>query len=206
MREFSSGITDRHKGELIGNSDVIRNVHNSFARQDPFTVEDDGVSGAGSEDVFHFVSYVPHNNKLYELDGLQEGPICFGDCTDEDWVTKAREQIQARIEKYAASEIRFNVMAIVKDKVDVLEEQIATAMSNSEDDKVSDLQAAMAAEKDRRANWKLENERRRHNFVPLIFELLKQFAQKDMLAEMFDDAQKAKKAKKEAADKDAKKS
>ena len=30
-------------------------------------------------------------------------------------------------------------MAIVKDKVDVLEEQIATAMSNSEDEKVSDL-------------------------------------------------------------------
>jgi ubiquitin carboxyl-terminal hydrolase L5 len=56
----------------------------------------------------------------------------------------------------------------------------------------------MAAEKDRRANWKLENERRRHNFVPLIFELLKNFAQKDMLAEMFDDAQKAKKAKVEA--------
>ena len=56
----------------------------------------------------------------------------------------------------------------------------------------------MAAEKDRRANWKLENERRRHNFVPLIFELLKNFAQKDMLAEMFDDAQKAKKAKAEA--------
>lgn len=163
------------------------------------------MSGAGSEDVFHFVSYVPHNNKLYELDGLQEGPICFGDCTDEDWVSKAREQIQARIEKYAASEIRFNVMAIVKDKVDVLEEQIATAMSNSEEAKVQDLQAAIAAENDRRANWKLENERRRHNFVPLIFELLKQFAQKDMLAEMFDDAQKAKKEKKEAADKAEKK-
>lgn len=169
-------MAGRDKGELIGNSDKIREVHNSFARQDPFVVEDDGVSGVGSEDVFHFVSYVPHNNKLYELDGLQEGPICFGDCTDEDWVSKAKAEIQKRIEKYAASEVRFNVMAVVKDKIDVITEDIEKATAAGDQAKIGDLEAAMAAEKDRRANWKLENERRRHNFVPLIFELLKNFA------------------------------
>jgi hypothetical protein len=31
-------------------------------------------------------------------------------------------------------------------------------------------------EKTRQANWKLENQRRRHNYVPVIFELLKQLA------------------------------
>ena len=86
-------MNDRVRGETIGNSELIRTVHNSFARQDPFTVEDDGVSGVGSDDVFHFVSYVPHNGKLYELDGLQEGPIGLGDCTDENWVTMARDEI-----------------------------------------------------------------------------------------------------------------
>ena len=55
------------------------------------------------------------------------------------------------------------------------------------------------AEKDRKQQWKIENERRRHNFVPLIFELMSQFAKKDMLSEMFDDAQKSKKKKLEDA-------
>jgi hypothetical protein len=31
-------------------------------------------------------------------------------------------------------------------------------------------------EKTRQANWKLENQRRRHNYVPVIFELLKQLS------------------------------
>jgi len=39
-------------------------------------------------------------------------------------------------------------------------------------------------EKERRAKWKLENQRRRHNYVPLIFELLKQLAQKNMLEDL----------------------
>jgi len=83
----------RTRGQAIGNSSVIREVHNSFAKQDPFTIENDGVSGAGSDDVFHFVSYVPHNGMLYELDGLQEGPIGLGACTDEDWTNLARTEI-----------------------------------------------------------------------------------------------------------------
>jgi len=67
-------------------------------------------------------------------------------------------------------------MAVVKDKIDVITEDIEKATAAGDQAKIGDLEAAMAAEKDRRANWKLENERRRHNFVPLIFELLKNFA------------------------------
>ena len=195
LKEFSLGMSDRHKGEAIGNSDLIRKVHNSFARQDPFTVEDDGVSGVGSEDVFHFVSYVPHNGKLYELDGLQDGPICFGDCTAEDWVNKAREEIQKRIEKYAASEIRFNVLAVIQDKIDHANEKIAQMTAAGQTDEAKEQELVIADETQKRKQWSEENARRRHNFVPLIFELLQQFAKKQMLAEMFDDAQKAKKKK-----------
>ena len=67
---------------------------------------------------------MPFNNQLYELDGLQQGPIHLGECTNETWIPIAREEIQKRIQKYAASEIRFNLLAICKDKLEKLGEQI----------------------------------------------------------------------------------
>ena len=86
-------------------------------------VDEETRAAKEDDDVFHFISFVPFKGKLYELDGLQKGPICFGECTPEDWLSKAREQIQKRIEKYAASEIRFNLLAIVGDKIVQMEKE-----------------------------------------------------------------------------------
>ena len=58
-------------------------------------------------------------------------------------------------------------------------------------------------EKTRQANWKLENQRRRQNYVPVIFELLKQLAQKQQLETLFKEAvekkEKAQEEKKQKA-------
>ena len=62
-------MLSKDRGFAIGNSDLIRNSHNSFHRQEPFEIEQDDKSGK-EEDAFHFISYVPFNNQLYELDGL----------------------------------------------------------------------------------------------------------------------------------------
>ena len=64
--------------------------------------------------------------------------------------------------------------------------------------------AKIEAERQRQANWRAENERRRHNYVPVIFELLKQLAQKKMLKTLYEEAKERKEkqvAEKEAAKK-----
>lgn len=83
----------KEKGLSIGNCEQIRVAHNSFARQDPFVMDETEVPAGKDDDVFHFISFVPHKGQLYELDGLQAGPISFGPCTEEDWLGKAREAI-----------------------------------------------------------------------------------------------------------------
>lgn len=64
------------------------------------------------DDVFHFVAYVPHDGRLYELDGLRKGPIDHGACSREEWLSTAVPVIQKRMEKYAGGEIRFNLLAV----------------------------------------------------------------------------------------------
>ena len=92
LRNFSMALGFADRGHAIGNSEQIRQTHNSFARNDPFIIEEEE-SPKGEGEAFHFISYVPVKGKLYELDGLQKGPICFGECTDDNWLALAREQI-----------------------------------------------------------------------------------------------------------------
>ena len=43
--------------------------------------------------------------------------------------------------------------------------------------------------------FKLENERRQHNYIPLIFELLKLMSEKGNLEDIYNEAKKAEEAK-----------
>lgn len=92
LRSFSEGLPSNDKGWTIGNSEKIRLAHNSFSRQDPFIIEEDK-QATEEDDAFHFISYVPFKGQLYELDGLQKGPISHGECTEENWLALARTSI-----------------------------------------------------------------------------------------------------------------
>ncbi len=70
LKSFSMEMTNKDRGWAIGNSELIRTSHNSFQRQDPFEIEDDPKRQGKEEDAFHFISYLPFNDQLYELDGL----------------------------------------------------------------------------------------------------------------------------------------
>lgn len=128
LKNFSVGLDPEMKGLTIGNSEVIRQAHNSFHRVSCFEmIQDDDTP---KEDAFHFISYVPHKDVVYELDGLKEGPIRVGTCSGTSWLQTAKPEIQQRIERYQQSgdaEIRFNLLALIPNRRHQLEEQVLGA-------------------------------------------------------------------------------
>lgn len=192
LREFKAFTADFPsdlKGLAISNSDQIRLAHNSFSRAEPFVVEER--KATADDDVYHFVAYVPFGGKVYELDGLREGPIELGDVPSEGgrdaWLRVACPVIQQRIEKYAASEIRFNLLALIRNRIDAYQAQIAELSAAAQEQTpelaqaVAQLEAEVAAEQRKRAEWAKENVRRKHNYIPLIVQLLKALAEKKQL-------------------------
>ncbi|KAI0118494.1 ubiquitinyl hydrolase [Hypoxylon sp. NC0597] len=158
FKEFTLALPPEFRGEALSNSELIRDVHNSFARSSPF-VDETQRQGGETEDAFHFVAYTPIDGTLYELDGLQPAPISHGSCSTEDFPTKVIEVLQRRIARYDMSEIRFNLMAMVRDR-----RVTAREIGDPE---------MLAREERKRRDWQFENALRRHNFVGFAGAVLK---------------------------------
>eukprot|EP00441_Pelagodinium_beii_P020812 CAMPEP_0197658236 /NCGR_PEP_ID=MMETSP1338-20131121/45118_1 /TAXON_ID=43686 ORGANISM="Pelagodinium beii, Strain RCC1491" /NCGR_SAMPLE_ID=MMETSP1338 /ASSEMBLY_ACC=CAM_ASM_000754 /LENGTH=378 /DNA_ID=CAMNT_0043234787 /DNA_START=92 /DNA_END=1228 /DNA_ORIENTATION=- len=134
FKEFTIGLDPQMKGLAISNSEPIRKAHNSFRQQTSFEIVHDKDEKG---DAFHFIGYICHDKKVYELDGLKEGPVLIGDVPEGvHWSEKAREEIQRRIEAYSqkqaasggsaegAAELRFQLMAVVANRLHETEQSI----------------------------------------------------------------------------------
>ena len=133
-------------------------MHNSFARSSPF-IDDVQRPATEEDDVYHFIAYTSINNKLYELDGLQPAPISHGNCTVDEFPDKVIPVLQRRIERYPMHEIRFNLLAVVRDL------RLRAKETGN--------QAWLYREEQKRNAWQWENALRRHNFVGFVGEILK---------------------------------
>jgi len=182
---FTTGFDAANRGLCLSNSEPIRNVHNSFARNHLFEMAE--VRVPEKDDNFHFVTYVPIKGRVYELDGLREGPIDLGPIADgQDWLDAVRPVIEKRIQKYSEGEIHFNLMAIVPDRRMQYQKRVQElAESGMDTDESAEelyrLQTLIAEEDDKAEQFKKENVRRRHNYIPFIVELLKILAKEGKL-------------------------
>lgn len=239
FKEFTQCLPPDMRGEAISNSELIRKAHNGFARPEPFVFEEKkSRDDEGGEDAFHFIGYLPVNGRLYELDGLKPGPILLHEAGDRDsrvsqenWLAAARGAIQARLQQYAAKEIRFNLMALIGNRSAQLTKRIAqvqrelglptdgaAAMDTSSDsaasaasaatpasaatsasstsdplllrEELEELQRQLQEEESKMSRWRVENARRKHSYVPFIFNLLRMLAEKGKLAGLVEAAVK----------------
>jgi len=194
FRNFCSGFSPEMTGESIGNSEIIRQAHNSFARPEPFVMEqEEAVNEKDQEDVFHFIAYLPKGGVIYELDGLKPGPIVLGNYKDDStWYRNALPHIEQRIQKYSQNEIKFNLLAVVRDRRQAIKEEIAKLEQNASENgaKIVELRYELEQENERHNRWKEENIRRRHNYVPFLVNLLKVLAQKNELIPLIEQAKK----------------
>ncbi|KAJ1938710.1 hypothetical protein GGF37_004703, partial [Kickxella alabastrina] len=125
FRSFSADLPPDMRGLAMTNCDQIRDVHNSFVRPESFLADESAKRAATEDDdLFHFISYVPVNGRLYELDGLRESPVDHG--RTDDWLESVGPVIQRRMAEYAEGEIRFNLMAVIGDRRKMLGERVST--------------------------------------------------------------------------------
>ncbi|XP_075229335.1 ubiquitin carboxy-terminal hydrolase L5 [Lycorma delicatula] len=207
FKEFCQSFDPYLKGLTLSNSQVIRSVHNSFARQTLF--EFDSKMPSKEDDLYHFIGYIPIDGRLYELDGLKDGPIDLGAVPqDSDWLDVVRPIIDKRIKKYNEGEIHFNLMAVISDRrmkyqkrVNELEKHIKEGGMETDlvQSEITKLRLFLEVEENKIKQYRLENIRRKHNYLPLIVEILKILAKEKQLLPLYE------KAKAKAMEKEAKK-
>ena len=109
LREFKLSMTDMNpleRGLTFSNSEKIKKEHNKFK-----ITNNEG-------DIYHFVTFIHFKNEIYEIDGLREGPILIDKNVEfKDWIKKVISTLNGKINFYTNNDIKFNLMALIPDKL-----------------------------------------------------------------------------------------
>ncbi|XP_070558921.1 ubiquitin carboxyl-terminal hydrolase BAP1-like isoform X2 [Ptychodera flava] len=132
LKNFTKNFSPENKGYAIGSLAELARAHNSHAKPEPRHIQEKqmGISTVRTMETFHFVSYVPINGRLFELDGLKPYPIDHGPWGEqEEWTDKFRRVIRERLDM-GGCDIRFNLMAVVADRRQGYEQKLKILKSN----------------------------------------------------------------------------
>lgn len=101
--------------------------------------------------------------------------------------------------RYSEGEIHFNLMAVVSDRQMIYQRQIDALKSQGESEdadmeseatqsEIARLRLLIDDEIAKKKRYKVENIRRKHNYLPLIVELLKMLAEQGQLLPIYEKA------------------
>ncbi|KAL4717511.1 hypothetical protein ACJJTC_000660 [Scirpophaga incertulas] len=196
LKEFSMSFDPKMRGLTLSNSQTIRSAHNSMTNQQLF--EFDPKTSSNDDDAYHFVGYMPINGRLYELDGLREGPIDHGPIQPkQDWLDVVRPILMRRMSVYTEGEIHFNLMAIVSERRTIYMRQLQELLGSSHilgmdaeeyDTEVPRLRMLIDYEDMKMERYQQEMVRRRHNYMPFIVTLLQILAEEKLLMPLYEKA------------------
>ncbi|KIM30592.1 hypothetical protein M408DRAFT_323399 [Serendipita vermifera MAFF 305830] len=143
FKEYTLEMDPAMRGLCVASSTELRQVHNNFARpadiraslskiadttmnppKEPKKPKGRGKAASKSkkatksetlQDQYHFLSYVPYQGRVWEMDGLKSAPLeCAELDAGEAWLEAVRPALRGRIEALSNSgDIRFNLLAIV---------------------------------------------------------------------------------------------
>lgn len=193
-------------GLTITNSLIMQQAHNSFAPPDTSIAEPefqeslsagkdksaksgkkksakqtddlDDEDYAGENAVYHFVSYIPKNGTVYELDGYKSTPVAVGTYTALDtWWDGCITAVRDRMDKYNQSEIEFNMQALVDNRMQVFQDKLKQS-SVAADKKV--IQKDISDEQESLEILEVENMRRRHDYFDVARAFMEQMANADL--------------------------
>ena len=95
----------------------------------------------------------------------------------------------------AGEQADFSTVLEEAKEVQALSEEEKNQRAENLQNDLAVAQGELEEEVKRNETWRVENQRRKHNYVPLIFEILQQLAKKNMLQGLQEQAVEAKKKK-----------
>lgn len=102
------------KGLTITNCEKIKNEQNKL-----ISLTND--LNKNDEDIYHFVTIINFKKNVYELDGLQEGPILLEqDVEFNNWTKTIKNILIEKINFFSNNEIKFNLFVLIPDKLEQL--------------------------------------------------------------------------------------
>ncbi|KAM3580056.1 ubiquitin carboxyl-terminal hydrolase [Umbelopsis sp. WA50703] len=125
FRESTKDYSPLLKGAAIRDENKIRSAHNSLSSRRELIPEESRKTTEIEDDaMFHYVSYVPVSGYIWELDGLKRGPGRIAPLADKSWLDVAGPELQRKMELYSKSRINFTLLAVIKSRALVYEDQL----------------------------------------------------------------------------------
>lgn len=110
LKDFTREFSPELRGTAINNSEFLRTTHNSLSSTKSILDSRESVELKRRR----YVSFVPVEGQLYELDGLRNSPISLGHVGGDDWLQKLENVIDRRVAKYKREGTWYTIMAVTK--------------------------------------------------------------------------------------------